>query len=366
LNIESNYSQPISLEDIGWDSFFQKEFHTLKIPDSVPARVISEYKGAFQVYSQYGELTARVSGKMRYLAEAEKQYPAVGDWVVIKPLINEQKCVIHALLPRKSKFSRKVAGERTEEQVVSANIDTIFIVSGLDGGRNFNPRRLERYLTLAWNSGATPVIVLNKVDLCTDIDIYTRSIETIAPGISVHPVSAKERIGLDALRNYLGRGNTAAFLGSSGVGKSALINSLLGAEKQQTGEVREDDRMGRHTTTKRELIILPGGGMVIDTPGMREIQMWAGEEDLHVAFHDIEVLAKRCRFSDCSHNLESGCAVKAAIDHGDLDPARLESYRKLQKELTYLASREEHSTRLYEKAKYKKIAKWSKELKNRP
>ena len=283
MNIDSNYSQPISLQDIGWDSFFQKNFHTLKIPDSVPARVISEFKDAFQVYSQYGELTATVSGKMRYLAEAEKQYPAVGDWVVIKPLINEQKCIIHALLPRKSKFSRKVAGERTEEQIVSANIDTVFIVSGLDGGRNFNLRRIERYLTLAWSSGATPVIVLNKVDLCTDIDIYIRSVETIAPGIAIHPVSAKEQIGLDALRNYLGRGKTAAFLGSSGVGKSALINSLLGVEKQKTGEVREDDRMGRHTTTKRELIILPGGGMVIDTPGMREIQMWAGEEDLQVS-----------------------------------------------------------------------------------
>jgi ribosome biogenesis GTPase / thiamine phosphate phosphatase len=368
LNIDPDYSQPISLRNIGWDPFFQKNFHTLKIPGSVPARVISEFKGAFQVYSQYGELIARVSGKMRYLAEAEKQYPVVGDWVVIKPLINERKCIIHALLPRKSKFSRKVAGERTEEQIISANIDTVFIVSGLDGGRNFNPRRLERYLMLAWNSGATPVIVLNKVDLCadTDIDIHIRSVENIAPGISIHPVSARERVGLDALKNYLSRGSTAAFLGSSGVGKSALINSLLGEKKLQTGEVREDDRMGRHTTTKRELIILPDGGMVIDTPGMREIQVWAGDEDLQAAFHDIEMLAKRCRFGDCSHNLESGCSVKAAIDNGDLDSARLESYRKLQKELTYLASREANSTRLYEKLKYKKIAKLSKELKNRP
>lgn len=366
MNLDSNYSQPISLRDFGWDSFFQQNFNTLKIPDSEPARVISENKGAFQVYSQHGELTARVSGKMRHLAEAEKQYPTVGDWVVIRPQINEQKCIIHALLPRKSKFSRKVAGERTEEQIVSANIDTVFIVCGLDGGRNFNLRRIERYLTLAWNSGATPVIVLNKVDLCTDIEVYTSSVANIAPGISIHPVSAKERIGLDALRNYLGRGNTAAFLGSSGVGKSALINSLLGIEKQETGEVREDDRMGRHTTTKRELIILPGGGMVIDTPGMREIQMWAGEEDLHVAFHDIEMLAIQCRFSDCSHNLESGCAVKTAIARGDLDASRLENYRKLHKELNYLAYREEHSSRLYEKLRWKKVAKLVKEIKHGP
>ncbi|MFC1939691.1 ribosome small subunit-dependent GTPase A [Chloroflexota bacterium] len=303
---------------------------------------------------------------MRYRAGAENQYPAVGDWVVIQPLVDEQKGIIHAVLPRKSKFSRKVAGERTEEQIVSANVDTVFIVSGLDGGRNFNLRRIERYLTLAWGSGATPVIVLNKMDLCPDVDIYIRSVEDIAPSIAVHPVSAKERIGLDVLRNYLTKGNTAAFLGSSGVGKSALINALLGEEKQVIGEVRQDDRMGRHTTTKRELILLPSGGIVIDTPGMREIQMWAGEEDLQGAFHDIEILAKRCRFSDCSHNVESGCAVRASIDRGDLDPARLESYRKLQNELNYLASREKHSARLYEKLKWKKIAKWSKELKNRP
>jgi len=364
-NNTNNY-QPRCLEDLGWNLFFQKHFQTVGIPDSVPARVVTESKGSFQVYSQYGELTAKISGKMRYRAGEEKRYPAVGDWVVVKPLIDEHKGIIHAVLPRKSKFSRKVAGERTEEQIVSANIDTIFIVSGLDGGRNLNLRRIERYLTLAWNSGATPVIVLNKVDLCPDIDSYVRSVDGIAQGISIHPVSAKKRIGLDALRNYLTKGNTAAFLGSSGVGKSALINALLGVEKQETGEVRKDDRMGRHTTTKRELILLPGGSIVIDTPGMREIQMWAGEEDIQGAFHDIEMLAKRCRFSDCSHNLESGCAVSAAIDRGDLDPARLESYRKLQKELNYLASREGQSTRLYEKLKNKKIAKWAKELKNRP
>jgi len=366
MNIDLSDYQPGKLEDFGWSPFFQDHFQGLKIPGTIPARVVSESRGSFRVYSRHGELTARISGKMQYRAGEEKQYPAVGDWVAVRPLLNERKGIIHAVLPRKSKFSRKVAGERTEEQVVSANVDTVFIVSGLDGGRNLNLRRIERYLTLAWSSGATPVIVLNKVDLCPDAGPYIRSVEGIAPGISVHPVSAKKRIGLDALRNYLARGNTAAFLGSSGVGKSALINALLGVEKQQTGEVRGDDRMGRHTTTKRELILIPGGGMVIDTPGMREIQLWAGEEDLQGTFHDIEALAKLCRFSDCSHNVESGCAVIEAVNRGELDPARLESYRKLQNELKYLASREENGARLYEKLKWKKIAKWSKELKNRP
>jgi len=366
MNINKSNQYQSNIEDLGWDSFFQEHYQTLEILDSIPARVISESKGSFKVYCRFGELSAKISGKMRFRTGEEYQYPAVGDWVVIKPLLNEQKCMIHAVLPRRSKFSRKVAGERTEEQIVSANIDTVFIVSGLDGGRNFNLRRIERYLMLAWNSGATPVIVLNKVDLCQDIDIYIRSVEGIAPGISIHPVSAKEQVGLDALRNYLTNGNTAAFLGSSGVGKSALINALLGVERQETGEVRADDRMGKHTTTKRELIILPSGGIVIDTPGMREIQMWAGEENLQGAFHDIEMLAKKCRFTDCSHNVESGCAVRAAVDQGDLDSTRLKSYLKLQNELIYLASREESNMRLYKKLKWKKISKWSKELKNRP
>lgn len=353
------------LKELGWDSSFQEQFQLIKVPGSVPGRVVSESRGSYQVNSQYGELTAKIAGKMRYQAEEKKTYPAVGDWVVIRPLVNENKATIHSVLPRRSKFSRKVAGERTEEQVVSANVDTIFIVSGLDGGRNFNLRRIERYLTLGWSSGATPVIVLNKVDLCPNVSVFTQLVEEIAPGISIHPVSAKERIGLEALRNYLIQGHTVAFLGSSGVGKSALINALLGTEKQEIGEVREDDRMGRHTTTRRELILLPAGGMMIDTPGMREIQMWTGEDDLQDTFYDVETLAKGCRFNDCSHNAESGCAVKEAIDNGDLDPARLESYRKLQNELTYLASREEDSTRLYEKVKWKKISKWSKEIQKR-
>lgn len=366
MNINTNEYQPISLEDLGWNSFFQKNYQLLEMPDSVPARVITGSRESFQIYCQYGELSARIAGRMRYSAGEENMYPAVGDWVAAKPLLKEQKGIINTVLPRQSKFSRKAAGDRTEEQIVAANIDTVFIVSGLDGGRNFNLRRIERYLTLAWNSGAIPVMVLNKADLCNSIDTYVHSIESIAPGVSVHTVSARQKTGLSALRSYLDRGQTAAFLGSSGVGKSALINALLGTEKQITGEVRGDDLMGRHTTTKRELILLPDGGMVIDTPGMREIQLWAGEEDFQGTFQDIETLAEQCRFADCSHTAESGCAVKAAVEQGELDPARLESYHKLQNELKYLSAREEHSTRQYEKMRWKKIAKWSRELKKRP
>jgi ribosome biogenesis GTPase len=245
--------QPNKLEDFGWSPFFNEHFQNLDVSNSVPARVASQSKNSFQVYSEYGILTAEFAGKMLYTGSEEHNFPAVGDWVAIKPLLGEKKAVIYATLPRKSKFSRKVAGVQTKEQIVSANIDTVFIVSGLDGGRNFNLRRIERYLTLAWSSGAVPVIILNKVDLCSDVEKLVGSVESIAPGTSIHPVSAKEHIGLNTLRIYLTKGSTAAFLGSSGVGKSSLINSLLGSNKQETAGVREDNRMGRHTTTTREL-----------------------------------------------------------------------------------------------------------------
>ena len=201
------------LNELGWNTFFQEHLQLIKVPGSVPGRVVSESKGSYQVNSQYGELTATITGKMRYQAKGKKTYPAVGDWVVIKPLVSENKATIHAVLPRRSKFSRKVAGERTEEQVVSANVDTVFIVSGLDGGRNFNLRRIERYLTLAWSSGATPVIILNKMDLCPDVDVFIQRVEEIAPDIPIHPVSAKEKTGLEALRNYLTKGVYSCFLG---------------------------------------------------------------------------------------------------------------------------------------------------------
>jgi ribosome biogenesis GTPase len=354
------------LTELGWDSFFMDHFKSSKLDGCVPARIIAEGKHSCQVYSQYGELSAQVSGRMRYENRADDRYPSVGDWVVVRPNTGEQKCQIHAILPRRSCFSRKLPDDRarrsgslTREQVLAANMDTVFIISGLGGSRNLNLRRLERYLTLTWESGAAPVIVLNKVDLCPDVDACIRIVEPVAFGVPVHAISATERLGLDALETYLTRGKTAVFLGPSGVGKSALLNALLGIERQEVGEVRDTDKKGRHTTSRRELVLLPGGGAVIDTPGLREVQMWADEDSLSSVFEDIEQLARECRFSDCTHHTEPECAIKAAIQQGSLDVARLQSYRKLEKEVRYLAAREDIRTRLEERAKWKKISKWS-------
>ena len=347
------------LEELGWNSFFAEHFESLQAPGTVPARVVSERRNSYQVYSPYGELSAEISGKMRHQAAAGDQYPAIGDWVVVKPQTDEAKGVIHSILPRKSKFSRKEAGTVANEQIVAANVDTTFIVSGLDGGRNLNVGRIERYLSLTWSSGAVPVVILNKVDLCPDIDACVRDVESVALGAAIYPVSATERIGLEALGRHLVRGETVAFLGSSGVGKSALINALLGAESQEVTRVRQSDRKGRHTTSRRDLILLPDGGAVIDTPGMREIQMWTDEDHPQQAFEDVERLAQECHFKDCEHRTEPGCAVKAAIRRGDLDTSRLESFRKLQRELNRLARHQDHKAHLEEKAKWKRISQWS-------
>ena len=345
--------RPDALSALGWGFFFQVHFEALGLPDAEPARVVSESRGAFRVCGQHGETAGTVAGRLRFHAGEEQRYPAVGDWVAVRRLPDEDRAVIQAVLPRRSRFSRKAPGPRTEEQMVAANVDTVFVVSGLDGGRAFNVRRIERYLTLAWGSGAVPVVLLNKADLCPDVDGYVRRAEDAAPGVPVFPVSATRRTGLDPVRGYLAGGSTAAFLGSSGVGKSALINALLGEEKLPTGEIRGRDHTGRHTTTRRQLLLLPGGGIVIDTPGMRELQLWAGEDDLDGAFRDIEELAQGCRFSDCRHAAETGCAVKAAIEGGALDPARLASYRKLQKEIRYTALKEEDGFRRFEKERWK-------------
>jgi ribosome biogenesis GTPase len=360
----------IDLEELGWNPFFNEQFNILKIPESVPARVISVEKYSSQVLYRHSESTGELSGKLRFRSHTEDQYPVVGDWVVFSPLKNENRGIIHTVLPRKSKFSRKAPGAgsrldkgRTEEQILAANVDTVFIVNGLDGGRSYNLRRIERYLTLILNSGADPVIILNKLDLCPDVDSYVRDIELNMPNIPVHPTSATQNIGLDALQKYLVKGSTTAFLGSSGVGKSAIINVLLGTERQATGDVRESDRRGRHTTTRRELILLPTGGIVIDTPGLREIQAWTADDSPISAFDDIEMLAEKCRFSDCTHQNEPGCAVIKAVNQGSLDSNRLQNYHRLKREQNYLIARQEGRVRTERKERWKKISKMAKRIK---
>jgi len=355
----------MNIESLGWNAFFEERFAPFLQEGLLPARVGCEHRGAYVVYGEHGELLAEVSGRFLHEAQSKGDFPAVGDWVAIAPRVEEARATIHAVLPRRSAFSRKIAGATTEEQVVAANVDTVFLVSGLDGVRNFSLRRIERYLALAWESGATPVIVLNKIDVCDDVDARVRDVEGIAAGVPIHPTSATERLGLDALCGYLTAGQTAALLGPSGAGKSALINALLGGERQDVGEVREDDGRGRHTTSRRELILLPGRGIVIDTPGMREVQLWSDEETTAGAFADVEELAAQCRFTDCAHRTEPGCAVRGAIEDGALDAARLESYLQLQRELERLARRKHQRARQMEQEKWKKIAKWKRQMKKR-
>jgi ribosome biogenesis GTPase len=361
---------PVDLDDLGWDDYFSGAFQSVKIPGVIPGRVVTVEKDSCRVLTASGELAAQLSGRMRYTADGGDEYPAVGDWLALRPLPGELKAVIQAILPRKTWFSRQVSGGRerisggkTLEQVVAANVDTVFIVSGLDGGRNLNLRRIERYLAIARVSGATPVIVLNKVDLCGDIEARIRQVKTAASGVPIHAVSATARTGIDSLKQYLEKGTTAAFLGSSGVGKSALINALLGEERLATAEVRESDREGVHTTTRRELIFLPGAGAVIDTPGMREIQVWGDEKRLDGAFGDIVEIARNCHFSDCRHNTEPGCAVRAAVQRGELDANHFRNYQKLQREVRSLTARQEGHAVLEEKLRWKKISRYQKRLK---
>jgi ribosome biogenesis GTPase / thiamine phosphate phosphatase len=341
------------LRALGWDDTFAAAFAP-HADRSVPGRVTLEHQKIYRVSTAEGEILARVRGRLRHHADRRDRFPAVGDWVAVSPAAGAGgEGAIEALLPRRSRFSRKVAGETTEEQVVAANIDTVFLVSGLD--HDFNLRRIERYLTTAWNGGARPVIVLNKADLAADLPAMVREVEAVASGAPIHVMSSKRGEGVDALLAYLAFGQTVAFLGSSGVGKSTLINRLRGDERQRTAEVRVSDSRGRHTTTHRELLELPGGGLLIDTPGMREMQLWEGSLD--DAFADIQALAAGCHFRDCRHTSEPRCAVATAAENGGLDPARLASFRQLQRELDAQARRQDELLMLQDKKKNKVIHK---------
>ena len=339
------------LTTFGWDEFFEFNFKTYASSGYDSGRVALEHKNFFRVYTQHGEVLAELSGKLRHEAVNRRDLPAVGDWVVMRS--EGGRGMIHAVLPRRTSFVRKTAGSRTEEQIVGANIDTVFLLTSLN--QDFSLRRIERYLVIAWESGANPVVVLSKSDLCDRVDERIDEVQAVAPRVPVHVISVVTGRGLEDIAQYFKRGLTVALLGSSGVGKSTLINQLAGDEHLKVQTVREHDDRGRHTTTHRELILLPGGGLVLDTPGMRELQLWEGR--LPQVFDDIESLAGKCFFGDCRHQDEPRCAVREALGAGTIDTGRYESYEKLQKELQYQARRRDKLSEIVEKKKWKKLAR---------
>jgi ribosome biogenesis GTPase len=316
----------------GWGPDFDKAMVEHASKGLEPARVILVYRKQLKVLSHRGEHWARTGGRMIHKADSMGELPAVGDWVAAR--IPEQgEALVHAVLPRRSAFTRKVAGENTEAQVLATNLDTVLVVMGLE--RDFNLRRLERFMTLAWESKAQPVVVLNKKDLAEDLPALLAEVEAITRGAPIHVMSALKGEGLEPVRALIGSGKTVVLLGSSGVGKSTLVNGLLGVQLMTTGGVRDDGR-GRHTTTRRELLVIPTGGAIIDTPGLREVQMWAAEGGLAKTFDDIEALAQSCKFGDCQHQAEPGCAVKAALEDGTLEEVRFASWLELQREIARL------------------------------
>ena len=329
---------PAGLEELGWGQEFEEQFHEHAEQGLVPGRVTAEHRGIYAVVTADGDGWAELAGKLRYETMYRGELPAVGDWVALQ-LQPGGNATIRAVLRRRTAIARKVAFQGTDEQVLAANVDTIFLVTSLN--RDLNIRRLERYLATAWESGAQPVIVLNKADLCPveERAALVADVEATAFGVPVHTVSAATSEGLDELRPYVTHGRTVVLLGSSGVGKSSLINRLTGTERLATQEIREDGR-GRHTTSHRELIPLSDGGLVIDTPGIRELQLWESSDGLTEAFGDVEELAAKCRFNDCGHDTEPGCAVREAISNGSLPADRFESFQKLERELAHLERRQ--------------------------
>lgn len=323
----------------------------------VPGRIVLEHKHSYRIVTAEAEWLGTISGNFAFNASLRKHYPAIGDWVLVEKMPGEEKCIIHKLLDRQSLFSRKMAGVEIDEQIVASNIDLIFIVMSLN--HDFNERRLERYLTAAWNSGATPIIVLTKMDLCEDIPHYIELTENIAFGVDIYPVSTVTGEGIPALANLLKPHKTAALMGSSGVGKSTLTNALIEQEKMTVQNIREDDSKGRHTTTHRELFAIPSGGIIIDTPGMRELQLWDTGDALDTSFSDIEALSTNCRFRDCSHKKEPGCAIQQAIRAGNLTNERYTSYLKLQKEIAYIDQKIKTQALLVERQQAKKAMKQS-------
>lgn len=351
----------MNLQQLGFTEFFEQQTQSFETNHKLVGRVMLEHKHSYRVMTEQGELLASVSGNFAFHAFTRKDYPAVGDFVLVEKMPGEARAIIHELFERKSKFTRKMAGSEVDEQIVAANVDIVCLVMSVNA--DFNVRRLERYLVAAWDSGATPVIVLTKADLCDDVEHYEKEVEAIAFGVEIIVVSAVTGQGIDALQAVLAAGKTAALLGSSGAGKSTLTNALLHSEQMKVSHIREDDAKGRHTTTHRELVVLQSGACLIDTPGMRELQLWDQGDSLATSFSDVEALAKQCRFRDCTHKKEPQCAVQQAVANGELEQARLTSYFKLQRELLYIEKKTNTDALLAEKRKWKQVSKQVKKMK---
>jgi ribosome biogenesis GTPase len=352
----------MSLHSLGWNEGLQRDLERLQQSGRsslTPARVVIENRGAYELLTQNGAQIAELTGRLRHAARDRRDLPAVGDWVAL-----DADGRIDALLPRHSAFIRKAAGTRTEPQVIAANVDVVCIVTSANS--DFNPRRIERYMAAIVDSGSRPLLVINKTDLDTDVDALVASLGMAMTALPVARVSALERRGLEQLLPHLGERATIALVGSSGVGKSTLANWLLDREALATGAIREHDDRGRHTTTHRELIPLPAGGALIDTPGMREFSPWSDEADLDESFADVEAIVRRCRFVDCQHQGQPGCAVEHALASGELDRSRFEHYGKLLRELVHQRERGSRAAKLAEKRSGRARAKVLRQMKRRP